>query len=255
MPKLTKPNKISHSKHFRERTKAIEYIIIHCSTQSPNEQLKILDELGLSVHYIIGKDGTVVQNLPPEKVAFHAGLSKWKDSKEKSLNDVSIGIELESANMGQKKGDFSRSTMFRLNILLKELCYKYKIRKENILGHSDIAPTRKPDPGAGFEWHKLYRNKLVCWYGLASLHPETDERKLLKIIGYDTKSLVAARYAFCRHFYPEEVRVVKNIQKLLDNPYPKAFKPKDNEKYIRILRATAFAIEKERKKRYWYLEK
>ena len=255
MPQETKISKIIHSKHFRERTKPIKYIIIHCSAQSPEEQVKILDELGLSVHYIIGKDGKVIQNLPPEKVAFHAGLSSWKNSEDKSLNEESIGIELESENLGQEKGDFTRTLMYRLNILINELCYKYKIRKENILGHSDIAPTRKPDPGAGFEWYKLHRKKLIVWYRLSSLHKETDEEELLKIIGYNTQDLSAARYAFCRHFYPEEVRIEKDIQKLLDNPYPKSFTPKNTERYMRILRATAFAMEKERKKKYWHLKK
>lgn len=255
MPITFKPDHIAPSKHFRERTSPIKYIIIHASATPVEEQLKTLDELGLSAHYIISTTGELTELLPPEKVAFHAGLSSWQNSPEKSLNDCSIGIEIETPSLGQTKGSYKTRCMRKLYLLLRYLTHTYQIRKENILGHSDIAPTRKPDPGLAFPWHKLSVNGLAVWYSLTALSEETDEIKLLQTIGYNTTDLPAARYAFCRHFIPQEIFVETSLQQLLDNPYPKDFTPKDQSQYQNILRAVAYAYEKERTKHYWYLKK
>ncbi len=248
-------DKIQHSQHYRERTEEIRYIILHCSAGTPEEQIRILDALGLSVHYIIGQDGTVTENLPPEKIAFHAGLSKWQNSESTSLNGCSIGIELESPMLGQCPSDYTGKQINALIVLLKELVCRYKIRKENILGHSDISPTRKPDPGAGFPWKKLYQHNLSVWYKLYKLDKETDETKLLAKIGYDTTEPAAARYAFCRHFMPEEVMIEEDIQNLLETVYPKDFSPGNPDKYLRILRAVSYAAAEERTANYWFLKK
>ncbi len=243
---------VAHSNNFRERNEPIQYIIIHCSVGTPEEQIKTLNTLGLSVHYIIGRDGRIIENLPPEKVAYHAGKSFWNNSDFGSLNGCSIGIELESPHLGQYKKDYTVKQISSLMNLLKDLTIVYKIRKENILGHSDIAPTRKPDPGAAFPWKKLYQNNLAAWYLLTNLDKETDELKLLDKIGYDLTDPVAARYAFCRHYLPEEVFIDDDIHHLLDNVYPADFYPKNHEKYLKILRAVSFAINKKRQSVYWY---
>lgn len=245
----------NHSQNFRERNEEIRYIILHCSATPPEEQIKTLDTLGLSVHYIIGRNGTIIENLPPEKVAFHAGKSYWDKSDNGSLNGCSIGIELEAPGLGQYKEDYTTKQLNSLMRLLKELTIVYKIRKENILGHSDIAPARKPDPGVAFPWKKLYQHNLVTWFVLTNFDKETDELKLLEKIGYDITDLAAARYAFCRHYLPEEVLIEDDIYKLLDNVYPVDFYPKDYNKYLRTLRAVSYAISKERKIIYWYLKK
>ncbi len=239
----------------RDRTEPIRYIIIHCSAFSTDRLLDMLDKYGLSTHYIISERGVITQNCEPEKVAYHAGDSRWLGSEGRSLNGCSIGIELEAAHLGQNEGDYSRATIMALNVLLRDLVYKYNIRKENILGHSDIAPTRKSDPGRAFPWHKLYKKEFGVWYRVNGLSPETDETALLKSIGYDTENLAAARCAFCRRFYPEAVKPVTNLQLLLDHPFEPDFMPDDQEKYINILRATALAFEEERKRRYWFMER
>ena len=120
---------------------------------------------------------------------------------------------------------------------------------------SDIAPQRKPDPGKSFPWQFLYKSGLTPWYHSARLHQQTDEIKLLNIIGYDTTNLNATRYAFCRRWLPEEVKTETDIQYMLDNPYPKDFIPKDEARYQKRLRAVALAFEEARKQRYWYLER
>lgn len=240
-------DEISHLPHFRPRTEPIKYIIIHCSLGTPKEQIKTLDSLALSTHYIIGRNGKITETLSPEKVAFHAGLSNWRQSKDTSLNNSSIGIELETLTLGQSKEDYPLRQMKKLYKLLNELCPKYNIRKENILAHSDIAPTRKPDPGVAFPWKRLAKHGFGLWYNERRLSKETNETTLLETIGYDTKNLPAARYAFCRHFIPQEVFVENDLQKLLTTPYPLNFTPKDQKKYLKILRATAHAFKSQRK--------
>lgn len=241
------PDKIHHLPHFRPRTEKIKYIIIHCSRGTPEEQIQILDKLGLSVHYIIGRDKTITEVLPPEKVGFHAGLSNWQNDVEKSLNNISIGIEIEAPTLGQSPEDYSRKQMQKLYELLNTLCTKYTIKPENILGHSDIAPTRKPDPGLSFPWKRLSRHGFGIWYNQHKLATETNETKLLQTIGYDTADLPAARYAFCRHFFPQEVFIESNIQTLVNTPYPANFTPQDPQKYLQILQATAYAFTHQRK--------
>lgn len=255
MPIKPQIKHIHHLPYFRERTEEIKYIIIHCSRSNPEKQLKNLHKLELSAHYIIGQNGEITEALEPEKVAYHAGISSWHGSQGKSLNGSSIGIELEAPDMGQSKKTYKPALRHSLCNLLIYLCYKYKVRPENILAHSDIAPQRKPDPGKGFPWKYLYQNGITPWYHLYCLHQETDEVKLLNIIGYNTEVLTAARYAFCRRWLPEEVKTERNIKYMLDNPYPKDFVPKDEKRYIKRLRAVAFALEKCRIQTPWYLTK
>lgn len=244
---------INHSENYRERSGKIRYIIIHCSKFSVEKQIEILDEYKLSTHYIISQNGEITENCPPERVAYHSGESKWLQSEEKSLNEYSIGIELEAHNLGQIAEDYSRKQLMALNRLLKKLSKEYHIRPENILGHSDIAPTRKIDPGCGFPWYKFYKKGYGIWPNMKQKHPSDNEEELLRIIGYDTENLVAARYAFCRHFFAEEVFYNADLQELLDNPYPKDFAPHRQAKYMLRLRATAQAYQIARQKKYWYM--
>ena len=234
---------ITHTANCRDRTEDIRYIILHCSSYSPDKQLDILDKYGLSTHYIVSERGQITENCPPDKVAYHAGESSWLGSEGKSLNGCSIGIELESFNLGQTPQDYSSAQISALCRLLRQLVFAYRIRRENILGHSDIAPKRKADPGAGFPWQKLYARQLVLWPSLKSLSPEAPEEELLQTIGYDTDDLTAARYAFCRHFFPREVAVRTDVHSLLDEPYPKDFAVRDREGYMRMLRAAAYAFQ------------
>ena len=116
----------------------------------------------VSCHYLINKKGEVFQMVPENKIAWHAGKSKWKNFK--NLNRNSIGIEL--TNKGHKLGyeNFSKLQIQSLVTLCKELKRKYKIPTSNFLGHSDIAPLRKLDPGEKFPWQKLSFYKIGLWY-------------------------------------------------------------------------------------------
>ena len=112
----------------------------------------------VSTHYLIGKTGVITRMVDEKNTAWHAGKSKWKNLI--NLNESSIGIEL--SNKGHQFGyeNFSKKQIINLILLCKKLVKKYKIKKTNILGHSDIAPLRKKDPGEKFPWHFLFKKKI-----------------------------------------------------------------------------------------------
>tara|TARA_Y100000389_G_scaffold117002_1_gene114208 strand:+ start:1471 stop:2193 length:723 start_codon:yes stop_codon:yes gene_type:complete len=145
--------------------KDIKFLIIHYTgMQSEIESIKRLknSKSKVSCHYFINRKGVITQMVKDNKVAWHAGKSKWK--KFQNLNEYSIGIEL--VNKGHEFGyqKFSKIQITNLIKLSKKLKKKYSLKKENILGHSDIAPLRKLDPGEKFPWKKLHQHKLGNWF-------------------------------------------------------------------------------------------
>ena len=126
----------------------------------------------VSTHYFIKKNGQVVNFVPELYEAWHAGKSKWK--KEKSLNKYSIGIEIQNPGHNYKYVNFTMKQIITIKKLLKKIIKKYKIELRNILGHSDIAPERKKDPGEKFPWKKLSTANLAIWHKI----PELDCEKL-----------------------------------------------------------------------------
>ena len=155
--------------HKRRGSKNITSIIIHYTgMQSERESLKrlISSKSKVSCHYLINRSGRVFRLVKDQNIAWHAGKSMW--GKYKNLNKNSIGIEL--VNKGHRYGyqAFTRIQIKRLVELCKYLKRKYRIKNRLILGHSDIAPLRKIDPGEKFPWSHLsskgvgiYPNKTV----------------------------------------------------------------------------------------------
>ena len=166
---------LNYSPNFnviKRSKKNIKFIIIHY-TGMQNE-LSALNKLcdikaKVSAHYFIKKNGSVLNLVPPLYEAWHAGKSSWKGLK--SLNRYSIGIEIQNSGHDNKYEDFSKKQITSTKKLLKYLIYKYKVNLENVLGHSDIAPDRKKDPGEKFPWKELAKSKLSQWHNL-------DEKKL-----------------------------------------------------------------------------
>ena len=154
--------------------KLIKFIIIHY-TGMKKESLAINRLCNLtskvSSHYFIRKNGNILNIVPDLYEAWHAGKSNWK--KFKSLNKNSIGIELQNTGHDYVNESFSLKQIRSLKKLLKYLIKIYKIDSKNILGHSDVAPDRKKDPGEKFPWKNLAMNKLAYWHIL-------DEWKLKK---------------------------------------------------------------------------
>ena len=147
--------------------KKIKYIIIHYTGMKKEaDSIKRLsgENSKVSSHYFIKNNGDILNLVPDLYKAWHAGKSNWKNLR--SLNEHSLGIEIQNPghNYGYRK--FSSKQILSLKKLLSFLLKKYDIKYQNVLGHSDIAPGRKKDPGEKFPWKKLAKNKLCFWHNL-----------------------------------------------------------------------------------------
>ena len=162
----------------KRRKKAIKVIVIHYTgMQSERESLNRLCDLKskVSSHFFINKNGKIYNLVKENKVAWHAGKSCWRNFK--NLNKNSIGIEL--ANKGHEFGytSFKKKQISSLIIVIKNIIKKYKIEKKNIVGHSDIAPLRKMDPGEKFPWKSLAKKNIGIWYNIKK-NQSKDYRKI-----------------------------------------------------------------------------
>ncbi len=180
------------------------FIIIHHTAQDSLQQtIKTFtkNESKVSAHYIISKDGKIVHMLNDYLRAWHGGVSSW--GKNTDINSCSIGIELD--NNGNEA--FSESQINTLLALLTKLKKDYNIPAENFIGHSDIAPTRKQDPSAFFPWKTLASMGFGIWPDevLENAPPTFSIEQGLRIIGYNTKNLMAAIKAFKLHYIQTEV--------------------------------------------------
>ncbi|MFK8040090.1 MAG: N-acetylmuramoyl-L-alanine amidase [Rickettsiaceae bacterium] len=153
-------NKSFCSPNRSQRNSKIEYIIIHYTGMKCSDGLtKLCDkESKVSAHYFIKQDGEIFQLVDDSYIAWHAGKSYWKGLSE--LNKCSIGIELD--NLGMHK--FSQVQMNNCIELCKHLIKIHSIPPKNILGHSDVAPSRKIDPGIFFNWRMLASHGLGVKY-------------------------------------------------------------------------------------------
>ena len=227
---------------FDNRTTPISMIILHCSALSTSAMINTLKALKLSTHYIIGPRGGIIKCVPDNKRAWHAGKSSWNGIQ--NLNTNSIGIEICSSSLGQK--EYNSNQIKSVITLCKKLIKNYNIPAYNIVGHSDVAPTRKPDPGLSFPWKKLASSKIGIWYNLKDSENVniSDIQKLLSIIGYDTKDYLttqASAYAFCRHFLPQFVTIDDNISHLIENILPDNFSFMNTDIFLNTLKSVAYA--------------
>ena len=163
---LTRKYSINFSTPKRSKN-SLKFIIIHFTgMKNQSEAIKKLCDFNskVSAHYFIKNDGNILNLVPDLYEAWHAGKSSWK--KFKSLNKYSIGIEINNPGHDHGYVKFNLKQISSIKKLLKELIKKYKFRNSNILGHSDIAPDRKKDPGEKFPWEKLAKNGISIWHNL-----------------------------------------------------------------------------------------
>ena len=180
--------------------KLIKFIILHYTgMRKETDAIKKLCAYNskVSSHYFIKKNGQILNLVPDLYEAWHAGKSKWK--KFKSLNKYSIGIEINNPGHEFGYNTFNLKQINSLKKLLSFLIKKYNIKADNVLGHSDIAPDRKKDPGEKFPWKKLAKKKLCKWHNLnrkkikkfRSISISAKEKKIflnnLSKIGYNLK--------------------------------------------------------------------
>jgi N-acetylmuramoyl-L-alanine amidase len=164
----------------KRKNKMIKFIVIHYTgMKSESAAIKRLcdESKNVSAHYFIKKNGEIINLVPDLYIAWHAGKSKWLFYN--SLNKNSIGIEIQNPGHENKYKNFSPKQLSSLKILLRTLIKKYKIDLKNILGHSDIAPERKKDPGEKFPWKNLANHKLAIWYSLKESSLKKNRKKRL----------------------------------------------------------------------------
>ena len=220
---------------FDERKFNIDLLVLH--SYAGKNFFDSCERHKVSAHYLIDLKGELIKIIDEEKRAWHAGAGSWREFKS-DINSRSIGIEVQNKTLGQTP--FTAKQMETLINLSKKIIKKYRIEPRNIVGHSDVAPTRKPDPGFKFPWKKLAQNNIGLWYDLRKKHPETDIEKLLESIGYSTENLKAAAYAFCRRFLPEFVRPDLDIGHLINNVLPDNFDFMKEAKFLKTLQAVAY---------------
>ena len=216
--------KVNKSTNYSKKTRSlrdIRFLIIHYTgMQSSRVSMERLKNPGskVSCHYLISRNGNIYKMVNDNKIAWHAGKSKWKNIT--NLNKYSIGIEIQNKGHFIYYQNFPKKQISSLIILIKSLLKKYKIKKYNVLGHSDIAPLRKKDPGEKFPWNFLSSKGVSIWYPKFKLKKKEIKSKLKRRIFFKNIHKIGYRFfnlsqkskrdrkiimAFQRRFLPEEV--------------------------------------------------
>ena len=177
MPISTMHTTLNYSPNFdvkKRRVKDVKFLIFHYTGMKKENQAitRLTDPKSkVSSHYLIKNNGEILTLVPDLYVAWHAGVSSWKNYK--SINKYSIGIEISNPGHEYSYKKFSKEQVKSIIKLSTYLIKKYNIKPNFILGHSDIAPDRKKDPGEKFPWKYLSKNKIGHWHNL-------NEKKLFK---------------------------------------------------------------------------
>ena len=196
------------SPNFDERTLPVSMIVLHYTgmqtAQAAIDRLRD-PEAKVSAHYLIAEDGTILRMVAEGKRGWHAGKSRWRGIED--VNSASIGIEI--VNPGHEFGyrPFLEEQIDALIPLVADITERHGITRGNVVGHSDIAPTRKQDPGELFPWNRLAKLRLALPRPTKNLMDPlwSDAGFLIALerFGYDVSDKLAAVVAFQRRFRPE----------------------------------------------------
>jgi N-acetylmuramoyl-L-alanine amidase len=196
------------SPNFDERDAPISMVVLHYTgmQDAASAITRLADpEAKVSAHYVVTEDGQVVRMVPEDKRAWHAGRSHWRGITD--INSASIGIEI--VNPGHEFGyrPFPDEQIDALIQLMQGIKERYGITRGNVVGHSDIAPARKQDPGELFPWARLAKLRLALPRPTKNLMDPgwSDAGFLLALerFGYEVTDPLAATVAFQRRFRPE----------------------------------------------------
>lgn len=191
------------------RAGEVDMLVIHYTGMQSTEAAlaRLCDpEAKVSAHYLIDEDGTVFALVPETKRAWHAGVASWRG--ETDVNSCSIGIEL--VNPGHEFGyvRFPDRQVASLVGLSTRILSRHPIPPRNVIGHSDVAPARKQDPGELFPWEYLKSYGIGLWPFDGAEIADIPRDKFIRMLtryGYDVAEPEAAVIAFQRHFRPERV--------------------------------------------------
>ena len=196
------------SPNFDERQLPVSMIVLHYTGMPDAEGA--LDRLTspeakVSCHYLVDEDGSIYRLVDEGKRAWHAGKSRWRGIED--VNSASIGIEI--VNPGHELGyrPFAEEQIDALLPLVAQIKERHRITRGNVVGHSDIAPMRKQDPGELFPWSRLARLRLALPRPTRKLMDPgwSDAGFLIALerFGYDVSDKLAAVVAFQRRYRPE----------------------------------------------------
>jgi len=188
---------------------AIDFLVLHYTELPLQESLEVLSDparpLKVSAHYVLAEDGTLYRLVPEERAAWHAGRSHWRGRE--ALNASSIGIEI--VNLHGDRHDYPAGQVEALIALGREIIARHPaIVPRNVVGHSDIAPQRKIDPGLRFPWRALAAAGIGLWPRPGAAPVEGDIHDALQRFGYPPPGEVAGPEivkAFQRRFRPARV--------------------------------------------------
>ncbi|AMG68076.1 MULTISPECIES: N-acetylmuramoyl-L-alanine amidase [Providencia] len=220
----------------RNTSERVQYVVLHYTVSDDNQSIYLLTKGNVSSHYLIpstpsqeNNKPVVLQLVPESLKAWHAGDSHWLNSS--NLNDTSIGIEIVNSGFSTDQNGrkiwapFNQSQILALIPLVKDIMQRYNIPAQNIIGHSDIAPLRKEDPGRAFPWEELAKQGIGAWPDAATVKGYLSNRgkdepsnvlllqKALRFYGYaeiplsgeldgQTQRIISA---FQMHFRPRNI--------------------------------------------------
>jgi len=204
------------SPNFDERTLPVSILVLHYTgmADAASAIARLADpQAKVSAHYLVAEDGQIVRMVDEDKRAWHAGRSAWRGITD--VNSASIGIEI--VNPGHELGyhPFPEAQMQAVLPLVARIVGQYGIAPHNVVGHSDVAPARKKDPGELFDWERLASLHLALKRPKLGADPGwTDAGTLLALsrFGYDVQDGPAAVRAFQRRFRQERVDGVIDAQ-------------------------------------------
>ena len=179
------------------------FVIIHHTTNATvEESLRTLTDPArrVSAHYLIARDGRIIQLVEETARAWHAGASYWAGHND--INSSSIGIELDNTGFEP----FAEAQIAALLTLLADLKARLKIPTANFIGHADVAPGRKVDPSRFFPWRRLADEGYGLWCDppFPTVPEGLDTDTLLQAYGYNVWRIEAATSAFKLHFAPDD---------------------------------------------------
>ncbi len=208
---------IRYSPNHNERPALpVDYIVLHYTgMDSANAALERLCDANsqVSSHYLIDEAGEIMLLVEEDRRAWHAGVSHWKGYD--NVNDISIGIEL--ANGGHEQGcpAFPEAQIAALLYLCKDIMYRHELPASAVIGHSDVAPQRKQDPGEAFPWQRLAKHGIGVWHDVEQkalpvmpIALSNEDVQGLRNIGYfidDDAEQADVVAAFQRHFRPWQI--------------------------------------------------
>lgn len=193
--------KIDNTYQAQGQNERIHFIVLHYTAENDADSLTILTQHQVSAHYLIPAtdDDKIYQLVDDDQRAWHAGKGAF--AGRSVLNDTSIGIEIVNEGIAQRyRGalkkqnlnyhpkshyvDFKDTQIKKIGQLLQSLVAKYEITPTNIIGHSDMAPSRKIDPGAKFPWERLYKE-----FGVGAWYDEADKQQFMNQQEFESQSI------------------------------------------------------------------